>query len=101
MQEIDPLYALADPTRRKLFERLRRRSYTVNELTRHVRVTQSAVSQHLKVLRQAGLVQSRASGTRRHYELDLTGIARVREYLDRLWMDVLASYTRSTDKPVV
>jgi DNA-binding transcriptional ArsR family regulator len=90
--------ALADPTRRRLFERLRRRPHAVGELTRYARVSQPAVSQHLRVLRRAGLVRSRADGARRLYEPDLAGIAALRAYLDRMWRDVLTAYARSFDE---
>lgn len=87
--------ALADPTRRRLFDRLRRRPHAVGELARYLRVTQPAVSQHLKVLRRAGLVQSRAIGTKRIYQPDLKGLAALREYLDQMWTDVLRAYAES------
>ena len=90
--------ALADPTRRRLFERLRRRPHAVGELARYLRVTQPAVSQHLAVLRRARLVRSRADGRRRLYQPDPAGIAALREYVDRLWTDVLAAYARSFEE---
>jgi DNA-binding transcriptional ArsR family regulator len=86
---------LADPTRRKLFERLRRRPHAVGELARGLRVTQPAVSQHLAVLRAARLVRSRPDGQRRLYRIDLEGIAPLRAYLDRMWTDALAAYAQS------
>jgi DNA-binding transcriptional ArsR family regulator len=89
------LVALADPTRRRLLDRLRRRPHAVGELTRHAHISQPAVSQHLRVLRRAGLVRSRAVGTRRLYEPDPAGLAAVRAYLDRMWTDVLAAYADS------
>jgi DNA-binding transcriptional ArsR family regulator len=92
------LTALADPMRRRLLERLRRRPHDVGELTRHARISQPAVSQHLRVLRRAGLVRRRALGTRRLYEPDLTGLAAVRAYLDDMWTDVLRAYADSFEK---
>ena len=92
------LVALADPTRRRLFERLRRRPHSVGELTRILRVSQPAVSQHLNVLRQARLVRSRAEGTRRLYQPDPAGITALRAYLDRMWTDVLAAYAGSFEE---
>ncbi|MFI5006802.1 MAG: ArsR/SmtB family transcription factor [Solirubrobacterales bacterium] len=92
------LAALADPTRRRLLERLRRRPHAVGELARHLGVTQPAVSQHLAVLRRARLVRSRPDGSRRLYRPDPSGIAALREYLDRMWNDVLAAYARSFEE---
>src|SRR5262245_35276580 len=92
------LAALADPTRRRLLDRLRRRPHDVGELTRHARISQPAVSQHLRVLRQAGLVRRRAVGTRRLYEPDLAGVAAVRAYLDHMWSQVLSAYADSFER---
>lgn len=80
MAYADVLTALADPTRRRIFERLRSRPGTVNELARVARVSQPAVSQHLKVLRSAGLVTHRAEGTRRHYRTQPDGLAALRAH---------------------
>jgi DNA-binding transcriptional ArsR family regulator len=96
--QLAALGALADPTRRQLFERLRRRPHAVGELTRYLQVSQPAVSQHLRVLREAGLVRSRAVGTTRLYQHDPTGIAALREYVDRMWTDALAAYADSFEK---
>lgn len=90
--------ALADPTRRKLVDRLRRRPHAVGELARVLRVSQPAVSQHLAVLRRARLVQSRAQGRRRLYRLDTAGIEALRAYLDRMWDDALAAYAKSFEE---
>jgi DNA-binding transcriptional ArsR family regulator len=90
--------ALADPTRRKLWERLRRRPHAVGELARHLRVSQPAVSQHLAVLRRARLVRSRPDGRRRLYRMDPAGIQALRSYLDRMWDDALAAYARSFEE---
>ncbi len=86
------LTALADPTRRRLYERLRRRPQAVGELARTLGVTQPAVSQHLKVLRAARLVQHRRDGTRRIYATRADGLAALRRYVEGLWDDVLAAY---------
>ena len=93
------LTALADPTRRRLYERLRRRSHTVGELARLARVTQPAVSQHLRVLRQARLVTDRREGTRRHYRATTDGLAELRRYVESLWDDVLAAYAAADPAP--
>ena len=89
------LAALADPTRRRLFDRLRRRPYAVGELARALGVTQPAVSQHLAVLARAHLVRGKRDGRRRIYRPDPSGIAALREYVDRMWDDVLAAYAKS------
>src|SRR5262245_10336303 len=89
------LAALADPTRRAVYERLRRRPHAVGELARAVGVSQPAVSQHLKALRQARLVRDRRDGTRRLYGPDPEGLRRLREYVDALWDDVLTAYAKS------
>ncbi len=86
------LRALADPTRRLLFERLRRRPHTVGELADVARVRQPTVSQHLQVLHQARLVTDRRDGTRRFYSADLRGLAELRAYIESMWDDVLAAY---------
>jgi len=95
----DALAALADPTRRGLFERLRRRPHTVGELARLARVTQPAISQHLRVLRRARLVTHEAQGTRRHYRASREGLDELRSYLETLWDDVLAAYASDDPAP--
>ena len=79
----DTLTALADPTRRGLFERLRRRPHTVGELARLARVSQPTVSQHLQVLRESGLAAVRRDGTRRLYSVDSLPLKEVDDWLDR------------------
>jgi DNA-binding transcriptional ArsR family regulator len=86
------LTALADPTRRSLYERLRRREQAVGELAKALRVSQPAVSQHLRVLRQARLVHERRAGTRHYYRAAPQGLADLRGYLESLWDDVLTAY---------
>lgn len=93
------LDALADPTRRRVFERLRRRDRTVGELAAWAGISQPAASQHLRVLRQAGLVTSRAEGTRRYYRADPRGLDSLRRYIESFWDDVLAAYARTDDDP--
>src|SRR3954470_7889485 len=89
----DALGALADPTRRRLFEKLGTAGpLPVGELARDVPVTRPAVSQHLKVLKDAGLVFDRADGTRRLYQVDPKGIAALRDYLDAFWDQALAAF---------
>jgi DNA-binding transcriptional ArsR family regulator len=84
--------ALADPTRRRLYERLRRRPHTVGELARFAAVSQPAVSQHLRVLRGARLVSHRQEGTRRFYRAMPEGLIELRRYVESLWDDVLHAY---------
>jgi DNA-binding transcriptional ArsR family regulator len=86
------LQALADPTRRALFERLRRRPHTVGELAELANIRQPTVSQHLQVLRDARLVKDRREGTRRYYSPDREGLAELRKYLESFWDDVLVAY---------
>jgi len=88
------LHALADPTRRRLYERLRRRPHTVGELARTARISQPAVSQHLSVLRAARLVTDRREGTRRWYRATRDGLAELRVWVDQMWEDVLQAYSR-------
>ena len=95
----DTLAALADPTRRGVFERLRRRPHTVGELARLARVSQPAISQHLRVLRRARLVTHEAQGTRHHYRASREGLDELRRYLETLWDDVLAAYAADDPAP--
>ena len=92
--------ALGDPTRRAIFERLAERPLAVGELARELPVSRPAVSQHLKVLKQAGLVTDRPAGTRRIYQLDPDGVAALRDYLDGFWNRSLAAFKRATEEGV-
>ncbi len=94
------LAALADPTRREIYERLAERPRAVGDLARELPVSRPAVSQHLKVLKDAGLVGDRAEGTRRVYHLDPDGLRQLREYLDRFWNDALASFRTAVEQPI-
>jgi DNA-binding transcriptional ArsR family regulator len=89
------LAALANPTRRRLFERLRRRPHAVGELARALGVTQPAASQHLAVLARARLVRATRDGRRRMYRPDPAGLTALRAYVDRMWDEVLTAYARS------
>jgi DNA-binding transcriptional ArsR family regulator len=84
--------ALADPTRRAIFERVARRPQPVGKLAAGLDVTRPAVSQHLKVLQAAGLVVHRRAGTRRIYQVDPRGVLAMRAYLDRLWDRALEAF---------
>jgi DNA-binding transcriptional ArsR family regulator len=89
--------ALADPTRREIFERIAERPRAVGELAEELPVSRPAVSQHLKVLSRAGLVTAHADGTRRIYALDPQGLAGLREYLDGFWQRSLSAFTRAAE----
>lgn len=84
--------ALADPTRRAVFELVAERQRSVSDLTRLLPVSQPAISQHLKVLREASLVQVERRGTRNIYRLDPAGLQRLRAWLDEMWDEALASF---------
>jgi DNA-binding transcriptional ArsR family regulator len=84
--------ALGDPTRREIFERLADRPRAVGELAGELPVSRPAVSQHLKVLKDAGLVVDRPAGNRRIYQLDPDGVGAMRAQLDRFWSRALAAY---------
>ena|SRR5215212_8928184 len=90
--------ALGDPTRRAVFERLAERPRSVGELARELPVSRPAVSQHLKVLKEAGLVSDRPAGTRRIYQVDPDGIGALRAYLDRFWTQSLSAYKAAVEK---
>ncbi|MCV7377073.1 transcriptional regulator [Mycobacterium alsense] len=94
----DAWVALADGTRRAIVERLVHGPAAVGELARDLPVSRPAVSQHLKVLKSAGLVRDRAAGTRRLYQLDPTGLEALRAELDRFWAQALANYARALDE---
>ena len=85
--------ALADGTRRAIVERLAAGPLAVGELAAELPVTRSAVSQHLKILKDAGLVSERADGTRRIYRLNPVAVAAMRDQLDTFWQRALAGYT--------
>lgn len=91
--------ALADPTRRTIFERVAERPCSVAEITRTLPVSQSAVSQHLKVLREAQLVRMEPQGTRNIYQIDPAGLGHMRAWLDRLWADALVEFALAADGP--
>jgi DNA-binding transcriptional ArsR family regulator len=92
------LSALADPTRRQVFERLRAGDLPVSAIARGLPVSRPAVSQHLKVLKEAGLVSDRAEGTRRIYRIDPHGLAAMRAWLDQFWETALGAYAESVEK---
>jgi DNA-binding transcriptional ArsR family regulator len=94
----DPIAALADPTRRTIFERLRRGPQPVAALARGLPVTRPAVSQHLKVLKDAGLVSDRPDGARRIYCIDPHGLGAIRAWLDQFWDASLAAFQAEAER---
>ena len=90
--------ALGDPTRRAIFELLVLKPRPVGELADALPVSRPAVSQHLKVLKQSGLVIDRPEGTRRIYRVDSTGVTAMREYLDRMWDTALAAFAAAAEE---
>ena len=91
--------ALADPTRRAVFERLADGPRSVGELAAELPVSRPAVSQHLKVLKAAGLVSDRAHGTRRLYRIDPAGVIAMRDYLDGFWDQALTAFKAAVEGP--
>jgi DNA-binding transcriptional ArsR family regulator len=91
--------ALGDPTRRAIFELLGEEPRAVGELARTLPVSRPAVSQHLKVLKGAGLVVDRPSGTRRIYAVDPNGVEALRAYLDRFWSKTLTAFKQAVEQP--
>jgi DNA-binding transcriptional ArsR family regulator len=92
------LAALADPTRRRVFEALRRGPRSVGKLAAGMPVSRPAVSQHLGVLKKAGLVGDRAEGTRRVYYIDPKGLAAIRIWLDQFWDEALLAFQAELEK---
>jgi DNA-binding transcriptional ArsR family regulator len=95
---LDSLGALGDPTRRMIFERVSVRPSSVGELARGLPVSRPAVSQHLRALKQAGLVSETSAGTRRIYRLDPRGIAAMRDWLDTHWATALDAFKDFADE---
>jgi DNA-binding transcriptional ArsR family regulator len=91
--------ALADPTRRAIFERLIEQPSAVGDLAEELPVSRPAVSQHLKVLKDAGLVVDRRAGKQRIYQVDPEGLAALRAELDRFWTKTLAAYKTAVEQP--
>ena len=92
------LDALGDPTRRQIFESLRSGPRSVGELAAGLPVSRPAVSQHLRVLKEAGLVSDRKDGTRRLYRVDPAGLAGLRDYFDRFWGEALERFAAEARK---
>jgi DNA-binding transcriptional ArsR family regulator len=92
------LNAFGDPTRRRVFERLRHRTRSVREIADGMNVSRPAVSQHLKVLQDAGLVVVRAEGTRRLYSVEPRGIEALRGWLDGFWDEALTAFKEAAER---
>jgi DNA-binding transcriptional ArsR family regulator len=88
---------LGDPTRRAIFELLARRPSSVGELAERLPISRPAVSQHLRVLKDGGLVVSQPEGTRRVYRLNPDGVAAMRAYLDRIWDEALTAFHKAAE----
>ena len=93
----DGLTALADPSRRAIFEALCHGPSAVGELAQRFPISRPAVSQHLKVLKDAGLVIDHAAGTRRLYRIRPEGVAELRAYLDQMWNEALAAFAAAVE----
>jgi DNA-binding transcriptional ArsR family regulator len=98
MAYINALDALADPTRRRVFERLRAGPQPVGRLADGMPVSRPAVSQHLKVLKEAGLVTEEQDGTRRIYRIDPQGLAQLRAWLDQFWDSALDAFKAEAER---
>jgi DNA-binding transcriptional ArsR family regulator len=92
------LAALSDPTRRTVFERVIGGPRSVGEIARGMPISRPAVSQHLKVLRDAGLVQEQREGTRRIYSADAKALGELRAYVDEMWQTALGKFAASAGK---
>lgn len=97
MAYADAIQALGDPTRRTVFERLREGPRSVGELARGLPVSRPAVSQHLRVLKQAGLVRERREGTRNYYSVNGDGLADLREYFEGFWDEALTAFKAAAE----
>jgi len=89
--------ALGDPTRRAIFEQLRSGPRAVGQIADELPVSRPAVSQHLRVLREAGLVTERRNGTRRLYRVDPDGVGQLRDYFDAFWNEALAAFKAAAE----
>src|SRR3954453_7732076 len=96
---VEGLAALGGPDRRTIFARLAERTRPVGELARELPVSRPAVSQHLKELKDAGLVVDRAAGARRVYRVAPAGLAGLRDYLDGFWNRALSAYKEAAERP--
>lgn len=95
---LEPLTVLGDPTRRTIFERLAAGPMAVGAIARDLPISRPAVSQHLRVLKQAGLVIDRPEANRRIYSIDQRGIAELRAYFDRFWTQALMAFQTAAEQ---
>jgi DNA-binding transcriptional ArsR family regulator len=95
---LEPLTVLGDPTRRTIFERLAAGPMAVGAIARDLPISRPAVSQHLRVLKQAGLVMDRPEANRRIYSIDQSGVAELRAYFDRFWTQALMAYQTAAEQ---
>jgi DNA-binding transcriptional ArsR family regulator len=95
---VDPWTALGDPTRREVFARVARRPRAVGEIARELPVSRPAVSQHLRILKDAGLVTDSRDGNRRIYAVRRDGLATLRAELDQFWSDALSNFKALVDQ---
>jgi DNA-binding transcriptional ArsR family regulator len=98
MAYAEALAALADPTRRSVFENLRAGPRSVGDLASGLPVSRPAVSQHLRILKDAGLVRERREGTRNFYSVDGDGLADLREYFEGFWDEALAAFKAAAEQ---
>lgn len=98
MAYVEALTALADPTRRAVFERLRKGPRAVGEIADGLPVSRPAVSQHLKVLKEAQLVTAYRDGVRQFYAIDTQGLSALRDYLDSFWDEALSAFKAYAEK---
>lgn len=94
----EALAALGDPTRRAIFESLARAPKAVGQLADELPVSRPAVSQHLRVLKDAGLVTDHAEGTRRIYQVSAQGVQAIHQYLDQMWSQAMASFQAAAQR---
>jgi DNA-binding transcriptional ArsR family regulator len=92
------LTALSDPTRRAVFERVLEAPQSVGEIAKSMPISRPAVSQHLRVLKEAGLVADRAEGTRRVYAIDPQGLGALRKWLDQFWDAALQAFAEEVER---
>ena len=97
MRVAEQLIALADPTRHTIFELIRAQPRSVRELSDQLPISQPAVSQHLRVLREAALAQRTSAGRRHIYAVDPTGVGALKEWIDTTWDDVLDAFVDAAD----
>jgi DNA-binding transcriptional ArsR family regulator len=91
--------ALGDPTRRRLFEKLARGPLAVVDLSVGARVSRPAVSQHLRILKRAGLLSMRRVGTKHYYQVEQAGVRAMRDYLDQFWGTALEAFKQHAEQP--